>query len=372
MEDKDLQNINEIDMEIDASLLDDDDSFGSTPIKISKPNTFDGEEIESESDDRPIKSITGIKINLSDDDSNNIHPSMLDDVPVLQSQSIKCNSEQDIMDAANDMNTPFGIMNNANNYSAFGDADYLECNVGEDDDIFESKPKRSRIIEDDFEEPELVNEEILNEKRPGRGSISQGKVEDDYWERIAKRHKASNKKGAHNIHVRYGGNPELEKELFNHDVTPQGKIPTFADAQPAATIATDASYTADISSGEMSGGEGMACGESIKKDNNRQLFENLLIITGFDLQPLEKGFLLKDKCNMVDDIECNDEKECINNLKPYIDDTFIVPLQFQTGESFKEPQEWVNWYTPEMEKKYPKCKSDIDYCKMLIDYLKEC
>ena len=367
MEDKDLQNVNEIDMEIDESLLDDDDSFGSAPIKISKPNTFDGEEIESDFDDRPLKSVTGIKINLSDDDSNNIHPSMLDDVPVLQSETIKCNSEQDIRNAANDMNTPFGIMNNANTYSAFGDADYLECNIGEDDDVLEAKPKRKILMDDDFEEPELVNEDIINENKPAK--VSQGKVEDDYWERIAKRHKASNVKGAHNLHAHYGGDPKLAMDMFNHDAKPQGKIPTITDGQPATTIATDASYTADISSGEMSGGEGMACGESVKKDNNRQLFENLLIITGFDLQPLEKGFLLKDKCNMIDDVQCNDEKDCINQLRPYIDDTFIVPLQFQTGEQFKEPNEWVDWYTPEMEKKYPKCKSDIDYCKMILKYL---
>lgn len=160
-------------------------------------------------------------------------------------------------------------------------------------------------------------------------------------------------------------------DMFNHDAKPQGKIPTATDGQPAAVIANDSSYTADISSGEMSGGEGMACcGESKKKDNNRQLFENLLIITGFNLEPKDDGFIIKDNCGINDDMECCDEKDCIDKLRPYIDDTFIIPLQVQTGEKFNEPEEWVNWYTPEIEKQYPKCKSDIDYCKMLLNYLK--
>lgn len=157
---------------------------------------------------------------------------------------------------------------------------------------------------------------------------------------MAKKHKDSNVKGAHNIHAHYGGDPKLAMDMFNHDAKPQDKIPTITDGQPAATIAVDSAYTADISSGEMSGGEGMACGESKEKTNNKQLFENLLVITGFDLIPDKEGFILKDKCGMVDDIQCNNEKDCITNLKPYIDDSFIIPLQYQTGEKFKEPEEW--------------------------------
>ena len=372
MEDKDLQITNEIDMEIDPSLLDDDDSFGSMPIKNSKPNTFGGQKIDVDEfggEDRPIKKVTGITIDLGDDDNvpnfKPRKPLMDDEIPTLISQSINCNSEQDIMDAMNDMNTPRGrMMNDLDGFSGINEID-MECSIGEDDDDFIPTPKRKPIFDED--EPELVSEEIIQEKRPAR--VSQGKVEDDYWERLAKKHKATNVKGAHNMHVRYGGNPELEKELFNHDMTPQGKIPTVTDGVPAGVVAHDAAYTADISSGEMSGGEGMACGESKKKDNNRQLFENLLIITGFKLDPKDNGFIIKDNCGVNDDVECCDEKDCINKLRPYIDDAFIVPLQVQTGQKFNEPQEWVNWYTPEIEKQYPKYKSDIDYCKMLLNYL---
>ena len=368
MENKeDLQITNDIDMEIDPSLLDDDDTFGSVVVRNSKPNTFDGEDIDT-NEDRPIKSFTGVTIDLGDDDNipnfKPRKPLMDDEIPTLHSQPINCHSEQDIMDAVNDINTARGRM--MNDFNGINEID-MECSVGEDDDDFKpAKPFFGKVEEVN---PELVSEEMIQEKKK-KEKVSQGKVESDYWERVAKRHKASNVKGAHNLHTHYGGDPKLAMDMFNHDAKPEGKIPTVTDAQPAATIAVDSAYTSDVSSGDMSGGEGVACGESKKKDNNRQLFENLLIITGFDLQPLETGFVLKDKCGMTDDIECKDEKDCINQLKPYIDDTFITPLQFQTGEKFNKPEEWVDWYTPEVEKKFPKCKSDIDYCKMLVNYLK--
>ena len=342
MEDKDLQITNEIDMEIDPSLLDDDDSFGSMPIKNSKPNTFGGQKIDVDEfcgEERPVKKFTGITIDLGDDDNvpnfKPRKPVMDDEIATINSTPIRCNSEQDIMDAMNDMNTPRGrMMNDLDGFNGINEID-MECSVGEDDDDFApAKPFYGELEEVD---PELVSEEMLQEKKPVK--ISQGKVEDDYWDKLSKKHKATNVKGAHNMHVRYGGNPELEKELFNHDMTPQGKIPTVTDGVPAGVVSHTAAYTSDISSGEMSSGEGMACGESKKKDNNRQLFENLLIITGFQLDPKDNGFIIKDNCGVNDDVECCDEKDCINKLRPYIDDAFIVPLQVQTGQKFNEPQQ---------------------------------
>ena len=87
---QELNQLANIDMEIDDSLLDEEDSFGFTEVKNSKPNTFDEEEIET--DDRPVVSRTGVKINLSDDDCYNYNAKMEDDVPTLKSQTINCNS----------------------------------------------------------------------------------------------------------------------------------------------------------------------------------------------------------------------------------------------------------------------------------------
>ena len=183
MEDKDLQITNEIDMEIDPSLLDDDDSFGSMPIKNSKPNTFGGQKInvdEFGGEERPIKQVTGIKIDLSDDDNvpnfKPRKPLMDDDIPTINSTPIRCNSEQDIMNAMNDMNTPRGrMMNDLDGFNGINEID-MECSVGEDDDDFApAKPFYGELEEVN---PELVSEEIIKEKRPAR--VSQGKVEDDY------------------------------------------------------------------------------------------------------------------------------------------------------------------------------------------------
>ena len=369
IKDLDLQNINSVDLEIDPSLLDDDDSFGNV-VTDSKPNTFDGEEINCV-DNRPVKKVTGIKIDLSDDDSEISFKSRkqipLDDIPTLTSKSINCTSEQDIMDAVNDTNTERGMASHFNDdFNGINSID-MECSVGEDDDFV---PRASYVDEDDVS-PELVSEEMIQEKKK-KERVSQGKVESDYWERLAKKHKETNVKGAHNIHAHYGGDPKLAMDLLNHDLTPNGKIPTITDGVPAATVSDGAAYTSDISSGEMGASDGgTCCGESKEKDNNRQLFENLLIITGFELQPKEDNkFIVKDLYGLDSDMECKDEKDCINKLRPYIDDTFIIPLQIQTGEQFKEPEEWVNWYDDEKCKQFPKCKSDIDYCKMLADYLK--
>ena len=80
------------------------------------------------------------------------------------------------MDAMNDMNTPRGrMMNDLDGFNGINEID-MECSVGEDDDDFIPTPKRKSMFDED--EPELVSEEIINEKRPAR--VSQGKVEDDY------------------------------------------------------------------------------------------------------------------------------------------------------------------------------------------------
>ena len=359
-----------IDMDIDDSLLDEDDTFGFTEVKNSKPNTFDDEEIEV--DDRPVVSHTGIKIDLSGNDSAYTYrPKPEDDVPTLQSQTIKATNDQEILDAYNNVNTPRGMMENNMDNGFFGID--MECSIGEDDEDYVPRKDLETNYLDEEEEStaELVSEEMVNEMIQAK-RVTQGAVEADYWDRISKRHKDSNKSGKGVPHVHYGGDPKLAMELFNKDATPQDKIPTAASGVPAGTVKGEQSdYTADISSGEMSGSEGMSsCGESIKKSNNRKLFENLLLITGFKLIPDGKEFILKDQCNMVDDMRCCDEKDCINQLQPYIDDTFITPLQYKTGEKFKTADEWVNWYNLDNQKKYPKCKDDIEYCKMIANYLK--
>lgn len=346
-----LDDVNPIDMEIDF-VDDDDDSFGNLKIQPSKSRVVADD--SDGYDDRPVKSVTGIKIDLSDD------------VPTLTSKPIICKSEKDVIDAVENRNTDFGLMQDSDTPSyAFGeDPDYMECSVGEDDDDY--IPRKPKYVADAYDDidPELVSEELITENKPKK--VTQGEVEANYWEKIAKKHKDSNVKGAHNIHTHYGGDPKLAMDMFNHDATPEGKIPTSG---PAVKIADGADMS---TGGEVAAADGgtACCGESKeKKSTSKQLFENLLLITGFNLIPDGDGFILKDNCGMVDDMQCKDEKDCIVNLKPYIDDSFIIPLQYRTGEKFTEPEEWCAWYDEDKQKQYPKCKDDIAYCELIKNLL---
>ena len=59
-------------------------------------------------------------------------------------------------------------------------------------------------------------------------------------------------------------------------------------------------------------------------------------------------------------------------LKPYIDDCLIYPLQISTNNNFNNYKDWVDWYTADMQKAFPKCAADIEYCDLLANHLHEC
>ena len=258
-------------------------------------------------------------------------------------------------------------------YSGYNQID-MECSIGEDDEIFDIKTPQevSQVdnevrnynciidLSDDDEdfmvnntehiesedeeiEPEFVSEELLDEKR-NKKKVTQGQVEDDYWDRLSKKHKKTNVKGAYNSHFHLTGDPETNMNDFNHMM-----------GTGEATV---------------SSGEGMSMGESIN-NNYKKLFENLLVITGFKAVKDGDKIILTDLCDMIPEMSCDNETDVVNKLKPYIKDNFITPLQYQTGENFKEPAEWCNWYTKENEEKFPKCKSDIKYCDLIANHLND-
>ena len=70
--------------------------------------------------------------------------------------------------------------------------------------------------------------------------------------------------------------------------------------------------------------------------------------------------------------ECTTINDVQDFLNPFIVDCLIIPLQVETGNEFKTCKEWSDWYTPEMEKKYPQCKKDIQYCDLCANHLPEC
>ncbi len=69
---------------------------------------------------------------------------------------------------------------------------------------------------------------------------------------------------------------------------------------------------------------------------------------------------------------CKDNTEVFSNLKPYIDDCFVYPLQIATGEKFKDCKDWCDWYKGENCDKFPKCSNDIKYCDLIANHINDC
>lgn len=354
-------NYNEIDMETDFVPDDDDTSFGNI-------QTFKGKEIvidNSEDDSRDYNRNTGVMITLNDSSEDSPYPTKM----------LKVTSPQDLqkLDLSNvkTPSKPFKEVTAEEQLEAYsnGDAlsmfdeDYLSCSVDEEEGSFFDTPQ---FIEEEEEfESELDLEEAKASKRPyiSKAEI-EGKIEKDYWEKIKKQHQKTNTKGAQNFgaqqKTRYVGNPEEEIKMFN--------------AGFKTDSATDGGVTADGGSsvgitGTASAGDGGCCGESLKKHFGKDLFENLLLVTGFDVTPTKDGkYILTDLCNMVPEQTCKNKDEIITTLDPYISDTFITPLKYQTGEKFNDCKEWVDWYAKEEnQKKFPGCKSDIEYCDYIAN-----
>ena len=293
-------------------------------------------------------------------------------------------------------------------YSGYNQID-MECDVCEDDDddfIIKCKPSDNKIDkseildfgddEDDyfiasekhlrekdlcdydyddfadeikFKAKELVAEDMLEEKK----KISQGEVEADYWKQLSKKHSKTNVKGAYNTHFHFAGDPEREAELFNHDI--QAALP-HSSIEASENNLMNAGEANTIASGEVSstGDVEAGIGESVKANKTshyKQLYEDLLLITGFEVTPVKSDlYALKDTFNLIPEKECTkDELKAF--LAPYIEDYFMCPLRQKTGQDFKTCDEVCNWYTPEKEKEYPGCKDDIDYCDLFANHWEE-
>lgn len=335
MNEKDLQNINLIDM--DTDFVDDEDTI----VVVDKPSA-DKEDI---SDDH--NSVTGIIIDLSDDDDV--------EVKTLKPLSVGANGfdhmEQDILNAKQGTLTPNQI--DRADLNGINEID-MECSVGEDDDF--DSPK-AYFSPDDFKEYEqtLVNEDILAEKHPKKDAfIDQGKVEADYYDKLKKKHAKTNVKGA-GYHIHLAGDPKAEMDMFNQENT--------GNAIPNATNASAAS------AGEgVTGSFGVSFGENKEKSNYRRLFEELLLITGFDCDKDNDGtYTLKDRCKVCPDIKCKDNDELFTALKPYVDDCFIYPFQVETKENIDDCKGWCDWFKSNKDK-YPHFERDMKYCDLIANH----
>lgn len=224
------------------------------------------------------------------------------------------NSENSITDSKETKNT---ISTSSSNFPRFYDyqADFS-------DDEYEpiSEKKLSIYEEENAIEPELV----INERKGDY--IDQGTIENNYLDKLTKKHKKSNTKGSYNSYFHLSGNPEKEMQMFNHDM--------------GSTVSSG--NITGTSSGEASGEGCTSYGECIETKPKQNLLENLLVLIGFDIIPKNDKFIVKDTYNLNPDVECNSQEEALEELQPYIDDMIITPLQANTGKDFKQPQEWVD------------------------------
>lgn len=311
-----------------------------------------------------------------------------------------------------------GVLQVNKNFKAQEDQDFsgfnaidMECSIGEDDDDFgseyvtEKKSKKEDSIldfgdeENDyifrseehikpdalsdydyddfsdelrFKNKELVAEDMLEEKK----KISQGEVEADYWKQLSKKHAKTNIKGAYNTHFHFAGDPKREAELFNHDM--QSTLPhSHISLQTTSEADTITGVSSEVTSGgeaASAGDGGAGMGESIKSDKYakyQKLYEDLLLITGFEVTPVKSDlYALKDTFNLVPEREYT-KNELKVFLTPYMQDYFICPLSQKTGKDFKNCEDVCDWYTDEIEKQYPDCRNDIDYCDMFANHWEE-
>lgn len=318
---QDFNNINEIDLECNVA---DDDDFIVKDVDI---NTSIG-------DDREIKSKTGIIINLSDDDV------------IEKDESVK----------------DFEIQN-------FND----ENNVNFDIDLETDYPDDT---EDIFNEKELVDETLIPilKSHKKHNNTNTPKINHDYWNNIAKKHKSSNKKGSYNTNFHFAGNPEEDAEFFNHIMgTDTGSTNNTSsnsvDAIDVSNISSDASLgfceSIDIIQDDTKS-------EKIFSDK----FDKFLYVLGFEaLKNSDNSFTVLDLANPDNDFECQNISDMIKSLEPYIYDCIIIPLQIKTNQSLSNCKEWDNWYKnldQASVDKYIDCQDELQFCDLITNHLDEC
>ena len=339
MNEKDLENINTIDME--CSVADEDDSFGGINAEFS--------------DDRDIQRKTGIILDFSDDDHKPIRTISADMTP---QGTLVVNDNGLNTDAFHDYNAIDMETNYADDDTDTNSSFELLKTANATDKIFFSDEDES--LDDDLDKKELVDSDILDEGKKKRKSITTGEVEADYWEKITKQHKASNTKGAMYSGFRFVGNPEKEMDFFNASMGNGSN-----NTSDLAAVGTDTAGGSSTASSAGGGSFGESLSESLDK------LEPIFDIIGFEVFPNHENssITVVDTCNMEPDFIGKNLSEILSKLYPYIEDCFIYPLQIKTNQKITTCKDWVDWYSEENKRQFPNCADDINYCALLSKYM---
>lgn len=402
MEEKNLENINPIDLSFTGDI--DDDNF----IVKETPSCFTSNTNENlESEEPNYKKETGIIIDLRDEDDTKIEPKKR----FRSFYEQEAEEIQPLRTISADIDD-YGNLNFNKNFNS--DLDYpvkdtneidLEYNGPIDDEIDlhattntkmnsleqefynqkhmnrnNLKSFKNKTILDFNEDPEYFNNELISEDLiEEKKKVTQGEVEADYWKKLQKKHKNSNVKGAYNTHFHLAGNPKLEQELFNHDMN-TGKIPGSAGSSNSEHAPMEGNPEAAVASGDATGsvsvgGDGGASGsfgESLKENYTKQL-KDIFNIIGFEIiKNNNNTYLAIDLCDDNNSLECKDKEDLVIQLKPYIDDCFVCPLEIATGKKFNTYNDWISWYNDGNKDNFPKFSSDIAYLDIIANHLNDC
>ena len=383
MNEKDLANINKIDMSFSGSI-DDDDSFVITE-GVKDNNGF-------------VQ--TGIIINFDDDD---------DDFNANMKKHAS-NASVDFIDKA-----PSVILQPEQ--KGYNEID-MECKYGDDteDDYLpptKTSPKINSIFEDDEEDDDLLDKKELVLEEEVTGMLATNKVsvttlEDEYLKSLSKKyiakddmkkeeleedllpviekkqptlknilrdlqkkHSNSIKKGAMGSHFHFAGDPQKARDMFNAGIGNQtgGEAITDVAADGGSSFSSNGG---GISNGGLSAG-GMSGGEGLEKTNYSKILREVFDVIGFDVQKEKDGTLLaKDLYSDNNIVRAKNIEELIYALQPFIDICIIIPLSISTKQKFNNYQDWCDWYTAENQEKFPKHAAEIKYCDLLANHIKEC
>ena len=400
MNEKDLANINKIDMSFSGGR-DDDDSFVVTEgVKENKGFIQ-----------------TGVILNFDDDDDFNANM-----------KKHASNASVDFIDKA-----PSVILQPKQ--KGYNEID-MECKYGDDteDDYLpptKTSPKTSSIFEDDEEDEFLDKKElVLEEDVTGMlatNKVSVMTIEDEYLKSLSKKytakdnmkkeeleedllpviekkqptlknilrdlqkkHSDSIKKGAMGSHYHFAGNPQKAQDMFNAGIGNQTGGEVFPGMSMDTAVATSvgggeaitgvaadgaSSFSSDgggISSGGISAG-GMSGGEGLEITNYSKILREVFDVIGFDVQKEKDGTLLaKDIYSDNNIVRAKNIEELIYALQPFIDTCIIIPLSISTKQKFNNYQDWCDWYTAENQERFPKHAAEIKYCDLLANHINEC
>lgn len=336
------RNLYSIDTDYFGKLEDDD--FGGSPMKTNSNSNTENMRILSGGIDS--KGNMEIKKNWDTNNCPSMDTDSIDTTFNLRSIDLeytphKDDSEYDIISKTNPKKDTILPSNFTSEETPKSRHYGFTADFSDEDDEDYLRDINSTSPEADFEK-----ELVIEEKR--EDNIDQGTIEKNYLSKLQKKHKESNVKGSYNSYFHLCGDPEKEVQMFNHD------------------MGSDATSNSEVASSEISSS---SCCES-KSNSKDSLLEELLGLLGFNVVTDNDKFILKDQYELTPDAECSNKNEVYMQLHPYIKDIIITPLQFNTGEKFEEPEEWISWYA-EKGKDFPQCEKDIDYCKCIYNEMSQ-